>query len=110
SLNFSKYKMHPIRSAEMLGGLSFIDNDIITMIEQHHESGDGSGFPRALTNTQITKLSCIFITSEFVTKRLLSRKTKDIKLFRDIIETIPQTNREGNFKEIFNSLDSFFKK
>lgn len=108
SLDFPKYKLHPLRSAEMLDGMPFIDNDIITMIEQHHENGDGSGFPRSLNNSQISKMSCIFILSEFITKRLLSRKDWNLDLLLTVLDSIIAENREGNFKEAYAALKSEF--
>ncbi|HEX7079275.1 MAG TPA: HD domain-containing phosphohydrolase [Candidatus Eisenbacteria bacterium] len=46
-------KMHPVRGAEMVRGVRFLER-CIDMIRHHHERVDGKGYPDGLTGDQIT--------------------------------------------------------
>ena len=104
SQDFNEFKQHPFKSAEMIDGNHFIDNDVITMIKQHHEEGDGSGFPRGLINTKISKLSCIFILSEKVSESLLNQERIDFDNLKKVVDKINEENKNGNFSEIYYAL------
>lgn len=43
-------KRHPQQSYSMLKNLPFIPRESILMVQQHHENGDGSGYPMGLTS------------------------------------------------------------
>lgn len=54
-------KLHPVRASEMIKGMKGAPPDVETLILQHHERPDGSGFPRGLKYPRIMPLSSIFI-------------------------------------------------
>ena len=53
-------KDHPLDAAKIIAKLPDFPPDIDTIVAQHHELPDGSGFPRGLTHSNINPLSCVF--------------------------------------------------
>lgn len=104
------FLLHPLKSASIVEKFDFVDNDIVTMINQHHEQGDGSGFPKGLTNSTISKMSSVFIISEYLTNEILMVERKEVGLLVQLIRDIPQYHREGKFREVYESLCIEYKK
>ena len=48
-----KVKMHPVRGAEMVKGVRFLER-VVDMIRHHHERVDGKGYPDGLKGDQIS--------------------------------------------------------
>jgi len=55
----SKVKRHPIEGFRMLQDLAFMRWESLQMVLQHHENGDGSGYPEGLKITAIKPWSRI---------------------------------------------------
>ena len=53
------YQMHPIYGAKLAQKLGNISNEVMAIIEQHHELIDGSGYPKKLKGAEITQLAKI---------------------------------------------------
>lgn len=49
---WKEIKLHPQKGVEILKPLAFL-NDIITLVEQHHEHYDGKGYPSGLKGEEI---------------------------------------------------------
>ena len=64
---------------------------------------------KGISILQISKMSCIFIISEFIAKRLVSREDLSVNLVANVLERIPPSNKKDNFEEIFNVLSNFFE-
>jgi HD-GYP domain-containing protein (c-di-GMP phosphodiesterase class II) len=47
------YKEHPLKGAHRLQGAAFLDQLVVSVITQHEEAIDGSGFPKGLTEKQM---------------------------------------------------------
>ncbi|KAA8664538.1 HD-GYP domain-containing protein [Clostridium sp. MT-14] len=54
---FYEIKKHPIYGSQLLKKNFAISDNIIKMVEQHHERVDGKGYPYGLSNRQITKFA-----------------------------------------------------
>jgi response regulator RpfG family c-di-GMP phosphodiesterase len=55
---------HPKKGAAMAKDFEFCHLDVQTLIEQHHELPDGTGFPAGLKAHEIHPLSAVFIVAE----------------------------------------------
>jgi len=51
--DWEEIKAHPRRGSEFLGSLQYFPEDVLTMLRQHHESPDGTGYPLGLTGNDI---------------------------------------------------------
>lgn len=69
-------KDHPEASANMLALWSPCPAEVITIIRQHHEKPDGSGFPEGLKDTQIHELAACFIIAEEIVISYLELKDR----------------------------------
>jgi putative nucleotidyltransferase with HDIG domain len=58
-----KIKQHPVQGAEILRPLEFLQ-DVIPIIESHHEQYDGSGYPRGLKGGDIPLGACILAVAD----------------------------------------------
>lgn len=52
-------KNHPIEGKKMLSALNRYPDSVLDIVEQHHESWDGSGYPKKLAGNQISHLARI---------------------------------------------------
>jgi hypothetical protein len=83
-----KLKRHPTEIAANLKKHRFlIPIETITIIEQHHEMPDGSGFPSGMASNRFNQLSAIFIVSQQFTEQLYDASYDYEKRF-DIISKI----------------------
>jgi hypothetical protein len=57
------YRLHPVRAARYAACFDEIPTDVDTILLQHHEQPDGSGFPRGLVHQQMNPLACLFIVA-----------------------------------------------
>ena len=55
------FRFHPIKAAEYAQQFAGIPTDVETILLQHHELPDGTGFPRGLHHHQVSQVSAIFI-------------------------------------------------
>ncbi len=99
-------KNHPAQSAKMLERQNSFLTDEITIVLQHHEKPDGSGFPRGLTYKQIPPLSCAFIlvydfTNELIRRTEANEGSTDPK---DILEDMGTNYTKANFSKPFHAL------
>lgn len=61
---FGDYFHHPTRSAEQIFQFREVPPDTQSIISQHHERPDGSGFPNGLKAARTFPLACVLIVAE----------------------------------------------
>lgn len=66
------YSKHPIQAAEIAKQFSEVPPDVDSIIAQHHELPDGSGFPRGLSGAYIAPLAAIFIVAHDMARKVRS--------------------------------------
>ena len=98
------YKNHPIDAAELAKKMSEVPPDVDTIIVQHHERPDGTGFPRKLTYSYISPLSTVFIVAHDLTHYALRNQDHfSIDLFLD---TVREKYRSSQFKKVLACLET----
>ncbi len=105
-VNLAKIKTHPIDSAKFATTLKDMPPDIDKIIAEHHELPGGRGFPRKLTEKQISQLSAIFIVAHHITECLydLREKKEEIKWSSILEKTTSEKFFGSHFKRILEIL------
>jgi HD-GYP domain-containing protein (c-di-GMP phosphodiesterase class II) len=99
---YDAYKAHPMSGGELAQKFNEVPPDVDSLIMQHHEQPDGSGFPRGLTHKQIGPLSTVFIAShDLVTYIFNDEKEFHMEAF---IESVKERYDVGNFRKVLKTL------
>lgn len=72
---------HGEAGAKMLEGFHFITQDVLTMIKQHHELPNGSGYPQKMEQSRITPMASVFIISQNLCNYILEAQEWSIDGF-----------------------------
>lgn len=67
-------QQHPLKSAQMLEDIGIDDSLWLEIVKCHHESPDGSGYPRALTQDNIPKGTLIINLADMYGAKISGRK------------------------------------
>jgi response regulator RpfG family c-di-GMP phosphodiesterase len=95
-----EYFAHPHKTAEMIRTKSKLHEDIATIIAEHHEKPDGSGFPRRLTYQNIHPLSSLFIVvHDFVEQLYLTGFAPELR--STILDNMDDKYTDGHFKSAY---------
>jgi putative nucleotidyltransferase with HDIG domain len=62
-------RKHPELSATLLSSMSF-NEDLVRIVSEHHEIGDGSGYPKGLTLDELHPVSKILIVADNYDERI----------------------------------------
>ncbi|MEO5970774.1 MAG: HD domain-containing phosphohydrolase [Bdellovibrionia bacterium] len=101
--DMQKYLVHPIEASDLTLLLPEMLPDVDTIILQHHELPDGSGFPRKLAGARISPLAALFIVAhDLVYSAMHSAGSLTIK---DFVDSRREKYSSGNFKKALAALD-----
>lgn len=105
-----KLRNHPRLGATVLEKSAKFLTDEITLILQHHEKPDGSGFPQGLNYKNTPLLSCMFILIYDFTTMLVASciRAEDIDPAR-IFRQLPEEYQKGNYKKPYEALKKVLK-
>lgn len=98
-------RTHPVDIATMLEGESknFVPSEVITIIRQHHEKPDGSGFPLGTHQEKITFLSALqIVANDFI--ELMIKFKFDFTKRHEILAILNKEYGKGNFKKAVTAL------
>lgn len=96
---------HPGEAAKIISEGENIFADVDTIVMQHHEQPDQSGFPRGLGALSISPLSCIFILASEFAEEIYGKSAADIDM-EEIKARFQEKFNKGNFKK---PLEAFLK-
>lgn len=96
------YRSHPIKTSEMAKQLQEVPPDVDTIVLQHHERPDGSGFPRGLTYQYISPLSIVFIVAHDLVSAMFDPNATFV--LEKFIESKKEEYTGGNFKKLLGHL------
>ncbi len=68
------FKNHPEFAADLVRRMNEIPSGVDTIIQQHHEMPDGSGFPNGTTANYISPLSTVFIIAHDMAREVIQCK------------------------------------
>lgn len=104
-----KYRNHPADAANLVLEMKNVPADVDQIILQHHETKEGTGFPRALISSRITPMACIFIISEDLINFVDESDNMDerIQMFLKLRES---KYNSGNFKKVFEAFKESVEK
>jgi response regulator RpfG family c-di-GMP phosphodiesterase len=91
-------KEHPGQAAKIISEGESVFTDVESIIIQHHEKPDQSGFPRGLGSLSISPLSCIFIIASEFAYEVYGKNPSDIDMAA-IKEKFNEQFSSGNFKK-----------
>jgi HD-GYP domain-containing protein (c-di-GMP phosphodiesterase class II) len=97
------FMTHPADSTALVREMSDVPAEVDTIILQHHELPDGSGFPHQLDAARITPLSGVFIIAhEFLNYWFAEGKKASIRQF---INELDPSFQKGQFRNIVAALE-----
>ena len=96
---------HPMEAASLVLEGEKVFSDVDSIIMQHHELPDQSGFPKGLGALSISPLSCVFIIASEFTERIYGQNPDDIDM-ESIKTDFKNKYNRGNFKK---PLEAFLK-
>lgn len=59
------YEQHPIKAVTMLRDMKDISNDVLQIIAEHHETSQGTGFPKKLREVKLSPLGKIVALADY---------------------------------------------
>lgn len=98
-----RYRLHPLHASQTAQTLDVLPPDVDQIILQHHESPDGSGFPRGLTANRIHFLAAVFIIAEDLVHFLDDGDALETSL-KDFLTWGQEHYQSGNFRKIFDGI------
>lgn len=107
--DFQRFMNHPAEAVRTISKIENISPTILQIIEQHHESPDGSGFPRGMDYQRINPLAAVLIVAEDFIQRIYFRKF-DQSNINKIISGLKNKYGQGIFLKIFHALEKSFSK
>jgi putative nucleotidyltransferase with HDIG domain len=102
----NEFIRHPQKSVELLSKVPNIP-DLFTIILEHHERPDGSGFPRGLKANRISPLSCILIVAHHACELIELNDSQKEK--KNILKSLEDEYKEGHFAQIVQSFKESLK-
>jgi response regulator RpfG family c-di-GMP phosphodiesterase len=100
----AEYLQHPFKAAELLRSLKDLPSDVDTIVLQHHERPDGSGFPRSLTASRISPLSALFIIAEEIVLYAHTLNSQKEFSFVNFVSINEKLFNKGPFQKILQAL------
>jgi hypothetical protein len=101
-----RIKQHPVEVAEQLRKKrNLIPGETLTIIELHHETPDGKGFPRGITASRFNHLACIFILCQRFIEELYEEEFNFEKR-HEIIARLQEKFGAKSFEKSFSALVS----
>ncbi len=98
-------KKHPATIAALLREkMDVVSLETITIVEQHHEKPDGSGFPYGHGLARINQLSAIYITAARFIDKLVESEF-DYEARHDILDDLYADFHGGTFDKSFEALN-----
>ena len=99
-----EFRNHPIAACDISKTFDEVPPDVDSIIIQHHERPDGSGFPRGITHSRIGPLSAVFIVAHDLVRYLLENSSTDLttnnKALDSFVKLHQKSYQQGNFKKI----------
>lgn len=104
-----KFKSHPLKGSELVLEITNEYPQVDTIIAQHHERPDGTGFPYGRDFNQIIPLSCLFIVAhDFVSRAY--EKNFDLNNPQEILDDMLAEYTQGNFMKCMIALQTVVTK
>lgn len=97
---FTLIKRHPLISAEMVKHLNNLSPTVKSIVVEHHEKLDGSGYPNGLSGTQINPLSKIITACDIFDAVTSKRSYHEASSFEEGASILSEDVKNGK-------LDSF---
>ena len=91
---------HPQAAVDALLAFSALPPDVDTILLQHHERPDGSGFPRGLAGNRIAPLAALFIVAHDIVKAHLLENLSPGEFVAKYGASYPS----GTFKKVVESI------
>jgi response regulator RpfG family c-di-GMP phosphodiesterase len=104
-----KYRNHPADAAILISKLKNLPPDVDSIILQHHEKADGTGFPRSLSSARVSPLAAFFIIMEDLIT-FLDEKDISEELVSEFLQSHESLYASGNFKKVFRALKESLEK
>ena len=100
-----EFRDHPSTGAEIARTFTEVPPDVDSIIAQHHERPDGSGFPRGLTHLRIGPLATVFIVAHDIVTYLFDNDIAGANVEKGLdldkfIEQKSKTYQMGTFKKV----------
>jgi len=92
------FRRHPAKVADMIRQMTEVPADVDSIVAQHHEHPDGSGFPRGITARYISPLATIFIVAHAVAKEVLFHP--DDFSMKTMIDRLSERFPQSTFKKV----------
>ncbi|WP_225741791.1 HD domain-containing phosphohydrolase [Halospina sp. K52047b] len=101
-------RRHPERSAEVLTAAGVADEPITTVIRQHHEEWDGSGYPNGLRGKAISQPARILAMAEryvaLITRRAYRDRYRTDDALRYLLDVARQDPNKAHYRALYNTL------
>ena len=91
------YRRHTVLAYNLVSPQTGILPDVAQIILCHHETPDGTGFPRGLNATQISQIGCLFNITHFFVSYVYA-KVWNKALIDEVIEEIKKRYHKGNYE------------
>lgn len=82
----NEYKKHCEYGVELLDNIPIINEQIKQIVYQHHELGNGEGYPLGLTGSKIYSLAKIVGFANYMAKRCLEKKKSPYDTMKELLE------------------------
>jgi response regulator RpfG family c-di-GMP phosphodiesterase len=98
---------HPGKAAQIISQGESIFSDVESILLQHHEKPDQTGFPKGLGALSISPLSCIFILASEFAYEVYGKPSNQVDI-ENIKSRFQETYKKGNFKKPLEAFLSAF--
>lgn len=79
-----EFKKHPRYGVEMVSKFNIVNESVTSIIQQHHEYYDGTGYPQGISGLQIFPLAKVVSTINLFTDFMTKNKKSPIESWKEI--------------------------
>lgn len=97
-IDVQKVLGHPQKAVDALKKFKRFSPEIESLIKDHHELPDGTGFPRGLLSKSVSPLNAAFITSSYFAQEVISLENMEDLDVLPIFKTMDDNFSKGNYK------------